>query len=206
MRVGLSIIVLSLFVCGCVTESTTDRSRSVANGANAAEKRGDWMTSAQLWEQAINIEKGIWDDPELSTSPKLIAIYYYELGRSLGVLGKYDDAERNLLEALRLDEKFNGPKGMDLVELARLNHAHGDNARAASYLDKVVSRIDEVSEHVPAQYFALLTESAAIYEAVGQSNQASKLKIKAEKFSESHPALKALDDYDWTPYKICASK
>jgi Tfp pilus assembly protein PilF len=206
MRVGLSIIVLSLFVSGCVTESATDRSRSVASEANVAEKRGDWMTSAQLWEQAINIEKGIWDDPEFSNSPKLIAIYYYELGRSLGVLGKYDDAGRNLLEALRLDEKFNGPKGMDLVELARLNHARGDNARAASYLDKVVSRIDEISEHAPAQYFALLTESAAIYEAVGQSNQAAMLKIKAEKFSESHPDLKSLDDYDWTPYKISASK
>lgn len=206
MRVGLSIIVLSLYVCGCVTESATDRSRLVARQANVAEKHGDWMTSAQLWEQAINIEKGIWDDPELSNSPKLIAVYYYELGRSLGVLGKYDDAERNLLEALRLDEKFNGPKGMDLVELARLNHAHGDNARAASYLDKVVPRIDEVSEHVPAQYFALLTEAAAIYEAVGQNDQTAALKTKAEKFSESHPVLKPLDDYDWTPYKMSAAK
>jgi tetratricopeptide (TPR) repeat protein len=201
MRIVLIITALAFLFTGCVMQRPTNRSGSIASEAHAAEMRGDWAASAQLWEQAIRVEKGIWDDPELANSPKLVAIYYYELGRSLGVLGQYDEAETNLLQALRLDQKFNGPKGMDLVELARLNHARGNNARAASFFDQVIPRMDEVSEQDPAGYVALLNEAVATYQVLGQSDRASELRAKVEKFSANHPNLKFSDDYSWTPYK-----
>jgi tetratricopeptide (TPR) repeat protein len=201
MRIGLIISVLALLFAGCASERPIDRSRSIASEAGSAEMRGDWAASAQLWEQAIVIEKGIWDDPELANSPKLITIYYYELGRSLGVLGQYNEAEKNLLQALRLDQKLNGPKGMDLVELARLNHARGNNIRAASFFDQVIPRTNEISEKDPATYVALLYEAVITYQALGQNDRATELKVKAEKFSANHPNLKPLDNYSWTPYK-----
>jgi tetratricopeptide (TPR) repeat protein len=169
--------------------------------AQDAQLRGDWATAAQLWEQAIKSENGFWT-PELSRAPKRMAVYYYELGRSLGVLERYDEGEKDLLQALRLDEKFNGPKGMDFVELARLNHARGNNARAASFFDRFLPRLDETREKDTPAYIALLNEAAMVYHALGQNDRASELKAKAKKFSASHPNAKFSADYSWTPYKI----
>ena len=200
MRVLLPILTFAVLLSGCVSPPQTSSSKGIASAAAAAQKRGDWTTAAQLWEQAIQKENGFWT-LEFARSPKLMAIYYYELGRSLGVLGQYDDAEKNLSRALRLDEKLNGPKGMDLAELARLNHARANNARAASFFDQIFPRMDETSEEDPAAYIALLTEAATVYEAVGQNRRAAELKTKAEKFSARHPNAKIPNDYGWTPYK-----
>jgi len=203
MRLLHTILASTLLLVGCVTPIQKSPSVSTANAAGAAEIRGDWAAAAQLWEQAIEKEKGFWK-PELARAPKLLAIYYYELGRSLGVLGKYDEGEKHLLQALELDEKFNGPKGMDLVELARLNHARGNNARAASFFDQLLPRIDETAEAGPAAYIALLNEAVSVYQSVGQNSRAAELKSKAEKFASRHPKAKFPDDYGWTPYKASA--
>ena len=202
MRTALTVFVLSVLLTGCNSRPPL-RSASLANAASAAQKKGDWASAAQLWEQAIQKENGFWK-PEYSPSPKIIAIYNYELGRSLGVLGQCENAEKHLLEALRLDEQFDGPKGMDLVELARLNHACGNNARAISFFGQVLPRMDEVAEADPAAYLALLQEAASVYQTVGQTNRAADLNAKAQKFSARHPDAKFTDDYGWTPYKSAA--
>src|SRR5437764_1405070 len=121
--------------------------------------------------------------PEFARPTKRMAVYHYELGRSLGVLGRYDEAETNLLQALALDEKLNGPKGTDLVELGRLNHARGNDDRAASFLNQILPRLDEASDAAPAAYIALLEEAAAVYQAVHQDSRAEELKAKAQKFA-----------------------
>lgn len=191
---------VAVALSGCISAPRTSAGASTARAAVAAQKRGDWEIAARLWREAIEKENGFWR-PEFARSPRLIAIYYYELGRSLGVLEQYEEAEKDLLQALRLDEKSNGPKGMDLVELARLNHACGNDARAASFFNKVLPRMDEASEADPAAYIALLNEATAVYQRVGQNNRASELKTKVEKFSERHPKAKFADDYGWTPYR-----
>ena len=66
-----------------------------------------------------------------------------------------------------MDEKFHGPKGMDLVELARLNYARGNNARAASFFNQVLPRMDKISEDDPAAYIALLNEATAVFQGLG---------------------------------------
>jgi tetratricopeptide (TPR) repeat protein len=197
----LTILGFAALLIGCVSTPREGSNPNIANEASAAQKRGDWALAAQLWKQAIEKENGFWR-PEFSRSPRLMPIYYYELGRSLGVLEQYDNAEKNLLQALRFDEGSNGPKGMDFVELARLNHASGNNARAASFLAQVLPRVDETAEAGPAAYIALLNEAAAVYQALGQNSRASELKEKAEKFSARHPNAKLPDDYGWTPYKV----
>jgi tetratricopeptide (TPR) repeat protein len=206
MRISLALVALALLLNACVIERPTNRSGSIAREAHAAQLRSDWVSAAQLWEQAIRVEKGIWSDPELANSPKLMAVYYYELGRSLGVLGQYEDSERDLLQALRLDKKFNGPIGMDLIELARLNHARGDNVRAASFFDQVIPRADEISEKDPAGYVAMFNEAASVAKALGQNERAAELEAKAAKVSVNHPNLKFPDDYSWTPYKMSEVK
>jgi tetratricopeptide (TPR) repeat protein len=203
MRSLVTILAFAILLLGCVSTPQKRPSAGIANAAAAAQKRGDWVSAAQLWEQAIQKENGFWR-PEFSRSPRLLAIYYYELGRSLGVVGQYEDAEKNLLQALRLDEKFSGPKGMDLVELARLNHAFSNNDRASSFFDQILPRVDEVSGADPAAYIALLAEAATVYRAVGENSRASELSAKAEKFSAGHPNAKFADDYGWTPYKVPA--
>jgi tetratricopeptide (TPR) repeat protein len=204
MQVRLAVLVFTVLLSGCVTAPRTSPSAALANAASTAQKRGDWAVAAQLWEQAIEKETtGLWR-PEFAASPRLRAIYHYELGRSLGVLEKYDEGEKNLLQALRLDEQSNGPKGMDLVELARLNHARGNNDRAASFINQFLPRLDEASEADPAAYIALLNEVIAVFQALDQNSQASELKAKAEKFSARHPNAKIADNYGWTPYKVTA--
>ena len=120
------------------------------------------------------------------------------------MLGQYQDAENHLLQAYRLDEKFKGPKGMDLVELARLNYAHGNYARAASFFDQILPRMDAVAEADPAGHIALLHEAASVYQALGQNSRAAELNTKAQKFSARHPNARFPDDYSWTPYKNAA--
>lgn len=198
MRILLAIVTFTLFVSGCVSDSPT-RSKSVANAATAAQKRGDWATAAQLWKQAIEKENGVYT-AEFTRHPRLLAIYYYELGRSLGVLKNYDEAEKSLLQALRLDERSNGPKGMDLTELARLNHARGDNVRASTYFNQVLPRMDEVSEADPAAYVALLREAVTVFQALGQTDRAGELEKKANQFSRGHPKANLPSGYGWTPY------
>lgn len=137
----------------------------------------------------------------MANSPKRMTVYYYELGRSLGVLGEYDEGEKDLLEALRLDKKLNGPIGMDLTELARLNHARGDNVRADFYFKQILPRVGEVEEQDPCGAVALYTEAASVARTLGQNDRAAELEAKAAKISEHHPNLKFPDDYGWTPYK-----
>lgn len=198
MRNFLAILTFTLFVSGCVSAPPTT-SKSSANAGMAAQKRGDWVAAAQLFQQAIDKEQGIYS-AEFNRHPQLLAIYYYELGRSLGVLRRYDAAENNLRQALHLDEKTNGPKGMDLTELARLNHARGDNKRAATYFDQILPRMDEASEADPGAYLALLREAASVYRAVGQTERSAELEQKADRFSRSHPKASLPSGYGWTPY------
>ena len=57
---------------------------------------------------------------------------------------------------------------------------------AASYLEKkLFLKFDEVSEHKPSQYFALLTEAAAIYEAAGQTVKLPRSKQRQESFRKA---------------------
>jgi tetratricopeptide (TPR) repeat protein len=196
----ISLIVSLAILNGCGSAPRGGSNATTASAAASAQKRGDWTRAAQLWRQAIEEERGIWR-PEYARPTRRSAVYHYELGRSLGVLGQYDDAEKNLLQAFALDEKLNGPKGMDLVELARLNHARGNDRRAASFFDQVLPRLDEIADTNPAAYAALLDEAAAVYEALHQNSRAGELRAKAEKFLARHPNPKFPDDYGWTPYK-----
>jgi tetratricopeptide (TPR) repeat protein len=200
MRIYLATTALSFLLAGCVMEGPTNRSGSIASEAHAAQLRGDWARAAQLWEQAIRIEQGIWEDPELANSPKLMAIYYYELGRSLGVLGLYDEGEKDLLQALRLDKKFNVPIGMDLTELARLNYARGNNTQAAFYFKQIMPHLDEAISKNPAESIAIMNEAAFVAKALGDNEWATQLKEKSEIVSNSHGNLKLPED--WTPYKM----
>ncbi len=198
MRSLILLFIATLLFSGCVSAPKSN-SATIANAAAAAQKRGDWTAAARLWEEAIQKENGFWK-PELSRAPKILAIYYYELGRSLGVLRRYEEAEKNLLQALDLDEKSSGPIGMDLVELIRLNHARGDQTRAVSFFEQVSPRLDEVSESNPAAYIAFLREASEIFQALGKVSRAADLKVKAERFAVNHPEAKFPKDYGWTPY------
>src|SRR5262245_59647145 len=107
MRILPIVLAITVLLAGCPTKSPTSPITSIPKAASAAKKRGDWAAAAQLWEEAIQKENGFWK-PEFSRSPQRLAIFYYELGRSRGVIGQYDEADKHLLQALRLDEKFNG--------------------------------------------------------------------------------------------------
>src|SRR5688500_535510 len=104
MRIVLTFLVVAAFLTGCATRPTG--LTSTAHAAAAAQKRGDWAAAVQLWQQAIKEEQGIWRQHEMARPSERLAIFYYELGRSQGVVGQFDAAEKNLFEALRLDERF----------------------------------------------------------------------------------------------------
>lgn len=194
----LGAVVLAILFNGCAMQPGASRTGSIAQEAHDAQMRGDWESALRLWKQAIQVEQGLWSDPELANRPKLVAIYYYEAGRSAGVQGRYDEADSDLKIALRLDQRFNGPQGMDLVELARLNHARGDNVQAVAYFKQIIPRADETIDRVPDQYVAVMTEAAVAARATGDMDLAGQLEAKAKKVSDQHPGLKA--PADWTPY------
>jgi tetratricopeptide (TPR) repeat protein len=184
---------------GCAMPSPGQRSRSAVLEAQTAETQGNWQSAAASWQRAINIEQGIWKDPERANSPKRLAMYYYELGRSLGALGRYDESERALHRALRLDQKYGGPMGMDYAELARLYHTNGYITKSASCFHIVMQHLDEVDNIDPAEYLAVVNEAAVVAKASGDSAWAEKLEAKAKNYSTAHPNLTIPGD--WTPYK-----
>jgi len=187
--------VISLSLTGCISRPV-ERAPS-AHHAHAAQERGDWAEAARLWSQAIQEQKGMWKANFIS-DPQRLAVFYYELGRCEGALCQWEAAERDLNQALALDEK-RGPVWMDLTELARLNHAHGNHARAESYFDRLFADMPEeqVMTKDPVGYSALLLEFSNTVDALGKKEKGAQLRAKAEKArSTSNAAVPK----DWTPY------
>ncbi len=108
-------LLLAAAVTGCasaITRSTQDRYYQIAV---TARYNGNWEDARKAWARVVVNSRSSF------TIPEKRAVYHYEYGRSLGVTCFFAEAERELLEAYRLDIETSCPAYMSLTELAHLD-------------------------------------------------------------------------------------
>lgn len=118
----------------------------------------------------------------------------YNIARMNGMLGYFDIAERQLKEALRLEEKVYGVDGghasMRWFELARLYFAWGrypDSVAAYEHAFPLADRLD-AQKSDPVTYAACLRDFADALDKAGDSARANQEREKAASIREERPS------------------
>jgi hypothetical protein len=156
-----------------------------------AERAGDYQLAERNYERAlINARLGHAPDAGMS----MVA---YNLGRVKGYLCKYEDAEKLLTEALRLQEKAGPPDSafvsMRLFELARFHYDRGEHERAIPYFARgfqVAGKLDAESKD-PIGFAEVLEEYAIALEKSGDASSAFGRKSEAAKLRALYPGRPA---------------
>ncbi|MBC7368704.1 MAG: hypothetical protein H7343_18165 [Undibacterium sp.] len=161
----------------------------------AAQKRGDWSVARKIWLAAVK-------NAESSAAPsEAIAPLYYEYGRTLGVLGAFDEAQAYLEKALAIERTGSGrPFVMDLNELARLNYDQGKFSAARIYFAEAVVALEarQAETHVSADYIEILTEYADCLRKLNRIDEAKTTEARIGVTRASHPKLDSITER--TPY------
>lgn len=179
---------LFVLIAGCVTLPDRDYRHAVHS-----QQKGDWSSARESWARAV---AGM-DTSQMSMAQQ--AVYHYEYGRTLGVTCHFDEAERELLEAYRLDAESDGPAYMSLSELARLNLEQRKFAEAAIYFERMLNETDEKElEQSPAEHAAILDEFSAALTGAGDVDHAAQVHEEAMDIRRKHPDAQSITDR--TPY------
>ena len=165
------------------------------NRANA-EKYHEWGSQAELaGDYALaeqNFDRALWNARMGDVPGSGISLITYNLGRIKGYLCKYDEAEKLLLEALRLEEQESGPESgltsMRLFELARLSAARDRFEEANRYYLRaipIVRKLD-IESADPIGFAHVLSDFAAVLESLGQDQGAAAANRESEHLRSSH--------------------
>jgi tetratricopeptide (TPR) repeat protein len=122
----------------------------------------------------------------------------YNIARMNGMLGYYDIAERQLKEALKLEEKVYGVDGghasMRWFELARLYYAWGkypDSVAAYEHAFDLADKL-EAQKSDPVTYAACCRDFAGALDKTGDSARAQQERAKAASIHEERQEPKIL--------------
>lgn len=122
----------------------------------------------------------------------------YNIARMNGMLGYFDVAERQLKEALKLEEKVYGVDGghasMRWFELARLYYAGGryrDSVAAYEHAFRLADALD-ARKSDPVTYAACRKDFADALDKVGDSARAKEQREMAASIRDERPAPKIL--------------
>jgi tetratricopeptide (TPR) repeat protein len=122
----------------------------------------------------------------------------YNIARMNGMLGYYDVAERQLKEALKLEEKVYGVDGghasMRWFELARLYYAWGKYPDSVSAYEHAFPLADSLDARKtdPVTYAACCRDFADALDKVGDSSRAQQEREKAASIREERQSPKIL--------------
>ncbi|PTY00371.1 tetratricopeptide repeat protein [Opitutus sp. ER46] len=165
-----------------------------ASAARAASERGDWAAARRFWQLANAAAIGGAEDP------RFVAVTHYEYGRSLGVTGRFAEAETELKTALARDTESGGEPHWALTELARLNQAQHKYEAAAEYFERNLPILDaaRAEQRNPADMAAFLADYAECLRHVGRTAEADQISARATALAATIPAGAA--PADRTPY------
>lgn len=176
--------VLIILIAGCATGMAPDRDYQQAV---KFQMQGDWDAARESWARAVaNID-------DSSATIEQQAVYHYEYGRSLGMTCHFDEAERELLEAYRLDAESDGPDYMSLTELARLNLDQKKYAESALYFERLLVYADERTPQ-PVEMAEILDEYAAALAGTGNETEAEIERKKGEAIRREYPQAASMTE------------
>ncbi len=184
----LFVISLSaLFLAACVT--AIPPSQGIHSG-NIAYERGDYVQAKESFSSALQLATQQNWKPHVATAK-------YGLGRSLGQLCQFSEAEKYLLEAANLESEISGGKGIhlsqDYFELARLYYDYGKFDKSVPYFQKAVPLAEElrVASSDPIGYANVLEDYAVALSKVGDANQAKAIEQRIAALRQSNSGKSA---------------
>lgn len=167
-----------------------------------AEFSGDYATARERYARALlNARLGHAD-------PATISMLTYNLGRMEGYIGKCDEAQKLLMDALAQEEQITGPESgittMRLFELARLNYDQKNYQEAQGYYKRGIPAGEKlgVTESDPIGLANAIDEYADALEKGGEHPAASEARQKAQVLRTANPSRKA----DFVPERYKCAK
>lgn len=177
----------ALFLAACVT--AIPPSQGIHSG-NIAYERGDYVQAKESFASALQLATQQNWKPHIATAK-------YGLGRSLGQLCQFGEAEKYLLEAANLESEISGAKGIhlsqDYFELARLYYDYGKFDKSVPYFQKAIPLAEElrVGSSDPIGYANVLEDYAIALSKVGDANQAKAIEQRIATLRQSNPGKSA---------------
>lgn len=166
-----------------------DRKQAEAAQREIAEQQVQAQRSGEQWYRAREAfrEKLIDVRANPSARPQDLAVLVYEYGRTSGVLCDWDSAESSLKEAYALDQSYDGPTHMSLIELARLHLAQQQYGEARGYFEKAIPELETVNanQRDPVGYIEIIEEYSAVLSTLGEATLAQEWREQATQARES---------------------
>lgn len=177
----------TIFLAACVT--AIPPSQGIDSG-NIAYERGDYLQAKESFSSALQLATQQNWKPHIATAK-------YGLGRSLGQLCQFSEAEKYLIEAASLESEISGGKGIhlsqDYFELARLYYDYGKFDKAVPYFQKAIPLAEElrVASSDPIGYASVLEDYAIALSNVGDIDQVKAIEKKIATLRLSNPGKTA---------------
>lgn len=190
----LAIVSVSILLTACVSSINKVTADNHAYAAHVAQSNNDWDTARRHWAKAlVNAQLG-------DESTKKLAVFNYEYGRALGVTCFFDESEKYLQNAMKLDKQVSGPVYMSLLELARLNYDQNKFAQAVVYFEKLPTIYNEVKLDALDPI-----GTALVYEEYSVSLNRTNDKSKSKNFERKANSLRSYNPHNFskserTPY------
>lgn len=177
----------TLLLAACVT--AIPPSQGIYSG-NIAYERGDYAQAKESFSSALQVAMQQNWKPHIATAK-------YGLGRSMGQLCQFDEAEKYLLEAANLENEISGGKGIhlsqDYFELARLYYDYGKYEKAVPYFQKAIPLAEEVgvASSDPIGFAKVLDDYAIALSKIGDANAATAVERKIANLRQNNPGKSA---------------
>ena len=193
-------LLIMIILSGCVPKAYDTKEEAYLAIADESSikafselEKGNWA-SARKWfsDAVVGAQLG-------KAKPEALAILYYEYGRTLGVVCKYDESEFFLNKANKLDAYLKGPRYMSLVELARLSLDQKKWDKTIDYFDQAMPELERINVQTkaPHAYADILDEYAKALEGLNKP-EATEYHQRANDIRKKYPQGHSITDR--TPY------
>lgn len=190
----LLILIAVIAVGGCAKPINLKTAENYTNAAYSSVQAGDWFKARMYFGRAlINAKLG-------GATPKGLAILNYEYGRTSGVICDWEEAERGLNEAYKIDQESGGPTYMSLYELGRMSFAREQYQKALEYYGRTWQEFEKIQADTkdPLGYAVYLEEYVVILEKTDNKVEAEKHKARADELRKVFPGKESRTEK--TPY------
>jgi tetratricopeptide (TPR) repeat protein len=182
-------LTVALLAGGCAAPSGYYAAQHHFDAGLIAEHRGDYAQARHHFEAAL-------EQAEIGGLPQdYMSAVTYNLGRMVGYTCDFEEADRLLREALRLEQALRYPdQGMvakRLSELARLSYDSGRVEDSVNYYERAIPILEQlgIARIDPIGYAMFLDDYALAMEAAG--NAADRVREKAAFLRDLNPGKQA---------------
>ncbi|MFO1324883.1 MAG: tetratricopeptide repeat protein [Burkholderiales bacterium] len=190
-RIAMAAVLVAA-LSGCANPINQRTATNYYQAAVDAEVAGDYRLAERNYERAL-VNARLGHSPDAGISAAM-----YGLGRMKGRACRYDEAEKLLLESLRLEETVTGPKSatttMRLFEIARLYYDQGKYVASLPYFRRGMMGVKTlgVQRTDPIALADALDDYATALANAQQPSDADAVRREASDLRQRNPGAKAI--------------